>query len=115
MKKERLCNTFEGTVVDKSHVRFLDTSFQCNEAAGFTAGAKVTVSVEFGDIVLHDNEEDGMLQGDVDFILYKGNHYHLTIATDDNEHIFVDTTDVWDDEDRVGITIAPEAIHLSNI
>jgi spermidine/putrescine transport system ATP-binding protein len=115
MKKERLCNTFEGTVVDKNHVRFLDTNFQCTEAAGFTAGTKVAVSVEFGDIVLYDNEEDGMLQGDVDFILYKGNHYHLTIVTDDNEHIFADTTDVWDDDDRVGITIAPGAIHLSNI
>ncbi len=114
MKKERLSNTFEGTVVDKNQVRFLDTNFQCSEAAGFPAGTKVAVSVEFCDIVLHDNEEDGMLQGDVDFILYKGNHYHLTIVTDDNEHIFADTTDVWDDDDRVGITIAPGAIHLSH-
>lgn len=75
----------------------------------------MAVTINFGDVVLQDNEEDGMLQGDVDFILYKGNHYHLTVVTDDNEHIFVDTHDVWDDDDRVGITIAPDAIRLTNL
>ena len=43
---------------------------------------------------------------------YKGNHYHLTVFTDWDEDIFVDTTDVWDDGDRVGITIAPENIRI---
>ena len=38
------------------------------------------------------------------FILYKGNHYHLTVFTDWDEDIFVDTNDVWDDGDHVGIT-----------
>ena len=46
------------------------------------------------------------------FILYRGNHYHLTVFTDWDEDIFVDTTDVWDDGDRVGITIAPENIRI---
>lgn len=32
--------------------------------------------------------------------------------TDWDEDIFVDTTDVWDDGDRVGITIAPENIRI---
>jgi spermidine/putrescine transport system ATP-binding protein len=50
----------------------------------------------------------------VKFILYKGNHYHLTISTDEGENIFVDTNDVWDDGDRVGITIQPEDILISN-
>jgi spermidine/putrescine transport system ATP-binding protein len=63
-------------------------------------------------VILQDNEEDGMLSGDVSFILYKGNHYHLTVLTDEDENIFVDTNDVWDDGDRVGITIPPEAIRI---
>ena len=29
--------------------------------------------------------------------------------------IFVDTNDVWDDGDRVGITIAPEHIHIKKV
>ena len=114
MKKERVCNTFEGVIVDKSHVRFLGNSFKCMDAAQFPNGSKVYVKVDFKDINLQDNEDDGMIQGDVDFILYKGNHYHLTVVTEDNEQIFVDTNDTWDDDDRVGISIAPEAIQIIN-
>ena len=114
MKKERLCNTFEGTIMDKSHVRFLGTTFECAGAQRFENGTEVKVKVDFGNVVLHDNEEEGMLSGIVSFILYKGNHYHLTVLTDDNENIFVDTNDIWDDNDSVGVSIFPESIHLEN-
>ena len=113
MKKERLCNTFEGTMVDKTHVRFIGHTFKCLENNQFATGSKVNVSFSFGDVILQDNEEDGMLSGGLSFILYKGDHYHLTVCTDDDENIFVDTNDVWDDSDRVGITIPPEAIKIS--
>lgn len=112
MKKERLHNTFEGTMVDKNHVRFLGVSFECAENNDFAAGSEVNVEIDFNGVILQDNEEDGMLSGDVSFILYKGNHYHLTVLTDEDENIFVDTNDVWDDGDRVGITIPPEAIRI---
>jgi spermidine/putrescine transport system ATP-binding protein len=115
MKKERLTNRFEGTIVDKSHVRFLRHTFNCPAAVNFAVGSKVKVSVGFGDVVLQDNEDEGEFPGSVSFILYKGNHYHLTVLTDDNENIFVNTNDIWDDGDRVGITIAPESIQLSNL
>lgn len=112
MKKERLRNTFEGTIVDKNHVRFLGVSFECAENIDFTGGTMVNVEIDFDGVILQDNEEDGMLSGDVSFILYKGNHYHLTVLTNEDENIFVDTNDVWDDGDRVGITIPPEAIRI---
>jgi spermidine/putrescine transport system ATP-binding protein len=115
MKKERLINTFEGIMVDKSHVRFLGQNFECTENREFKNGTPVKVEVQFQNIILQDNEEDGMLSGDVKFILYKGNHYHLTVSTDEGENIFVDTNDVWDDGDRVGITIPPEAIQISTL
>ncbi|HNW51157.1 MAG TPA: polyamine ABC transporter ATP-binding protein [Prolixibacteraceae bacterium] len=115
MKKERVCNTFEGVMIDKGHVRFLEQSFKCKENHEFPAGSQVKVSVDFQKVILQDNEEDGMLSGEVSFILYKGNHYHLTVLTDGDENIFVDTNDIWDDGDRVGITIPPEAIQLSNL
>lgn len=112
MKKERVCNTFEGTVVDKSHVKFLGCTFECTEAGQFESGDEVLVKVDFKDIALLDNQRDGDLSGFVSFILYKGNHYHLTIQTKDNDHIYVDTNDIWDDNDRVGITIIPEVIKI---
>ena len=112
MKKERVCNTFEGKMIDSTHVEFLGTTFECNEVPNMEPDAPVKVEVDFRHVILEDNEEDGKLTGEVKFILYKGNHYHLTVFTDWDEDIFVDTTDVWDDGDRVGIRIAPENIRI---
>ena len=111
MKKERTCNTFEGEIVDETHVKFLGESFEC-KAHGLEAGEKVTVQVAFSKVDLIDHPEDGMLSGDVYFMLYKGDHYHLTIMTDDGDHIWVDTNDIWDKGDLVGINIAPKDIKI---
>ena len=73
------------------------------------------VEVDFDKVILQDNEEDGTLTGEVKFILYKGDHYHLTVWSDWDENVFVDTNDVWDDGDRVGITIPPDAIRVIKI
>ena len=115
MQKERTCNTFEGTMIDATHVEFLSTQFVCNEQQGFTGGEKVAVEVDFDKIELMDNKEDGTLVGDVRFILYKGDHYHLTVRTEDNENIYVDTHDVWDDRDIVGIKILPDDIRIKRV
>ena len=111
MKKERVCNTFEGKMIDSTHVEFLGCPFECKEQA-ITAGESVTVEVYFDKVSLEDNEEDGTLTGEVKFILYKGNHYHLTVLSDWDEDIFVDTNDVWVDGDRVGIRFAPGDIRI---
>jgi spermidine/putrescine transport system ATP-binding protein len=112
MKKERICNTFDAKMIDPTHVEFLGTTFECNETPNIAAGAEVQVEVSFNHVTLQDNEDEGALTGVVKFILYKGDHYHLTVLTDWEEDIFVDTTDVWDDGDRVGITIDPGNIRV---
>ncbi len=91
---------------------FLGCNFECLPVQGIEPGSAVQVEVDFQHVILEDNEEDGRLTGEVKFILYKGNHYHLTVFTDWDEDIFVDTNDVWDDGDRVGITIAPQNIRI---
>lgn len=113
MKKERICNTFEGKLINETHVEFLGCEFECApvDLQRVPLG-DVLVDVDFGKINLLDNAEDGMLTGEVKFILYKGNHYHLTVWSDWDENVFVDTNDVWDDGDRVGISIAPEDIRV---
>ena len=115
MHKERTCNTFEGTMIDSTHVEFLSTHFVCNEQSGITGGEKVEIEVDFDKIDLMDNKEDGMLVGDVRFILYKGDHYHLTVRTEDGENIYVDTHDVWDDRDIVGVKILPDDIRIKRV
>ncbi|NDV58401.1 ABC transporter ATP-binding protein [Bacteroides sp. 519] len=112
MKKERTTNTFQGKLIDETHVEFLGSSFECLPVKDIEPGSEVTVEVDFNRIILQDNEEDGTLTGEVKFILYKGDHYHLTVISDWNEDVYVDTQDVWDDGDRIGITILPEYIKL---
>ncbi len=113
MKKERLCNTFDGKLLDETHVEFLGCTFECApvDLQQVPLG-EVQVEVGFDKIDLQDDAEDGTLTGEVKFILYKGNHYHLTVWSDWDENVFVDTNDVWDDGDHVGISIAPEDIRV---
>ncbi len=112
MRKERLTNSFEGEMVDESHVEFLGEKFECLPQTGLAAGDKVSVSIDFDKVDLLDHQEDGMLEGEVHFLLYKGDHYHLTILTDSGEHIWVDTDDIWDKGDLVGVNFAPGDIKI---
>ena len=112
MKKERVCNTFDATLVDETHVSFLGAEFECNKVSGIAAGQKVKVQVAFDAVDLLDHQDEAAIPAEVHFILYKGDHYHLTVVTPDSCHIFVDTNDIWDKGDLVGINIAPKDIKI---
>ena len=112
MHKERLCNTFDAEIVSENKVFFLEEEWECEPQTQFAAGDKVKVEVDFSKVELIDHPEDGMLSGEVHFLLYKGDHYHLTIKTDDGDNIWVDTNDIWDKGDLVGINIAPKDIKI---
>jgi len=112
MRKERTRNVFEGTMVDDTHVEMIGGVFECLPQEGISAGDTVQAEVRFEHVDLFDYQEDGVIAGEVHFILYMGNHYHLTIATDEGVNIYVDSNDVWDDGDLVGINIKPENIKI---
>ena len=113
MRKERTCNTFEGEMVDEMHVELLGGTFECLPQEGLSAGDAVTVQVDFDKVDLLDHQEDGVLAGEVHFLLYKGDHYHLTILTEDGDHIWVDTDDIWDKGDLVGVDIEPGDLKIT--
>ena len=121
MKKERTTNTFEAKLTGNGCIEFLG----CEYSEGIPADVQtaiskaekegkesINISVDFDKIELFDNEEEGTFTGDICFILYKGDHYHLTIDTDWGEKIYVDTQDVWDLGDHVAITIPASGIKL---
>ncbi|MBE6323758.1 MAG: polyamine ABC transporter ATP-binding protein [Bacteroidales bacterium] len=115
-KEHYLYNYFEGEVQKNGKVRFIDADWDVvpERIEGKNPGDKVKVKVAFRAIDLQDHEEEGTLSGEVHFILFKGNHYHLTIRTDEGHDLYVNTNDVWDDGDRVGIVIRPEDILIEN-
>ena len=113
MKKERGSNVFEGEMVSEDKVKFLGAEWDCKPQKDIKAGDKVEVEVNFSKVDLIDHPEDGTLEGEVYFLLYKGDHYHLTVRTAHREYIWVDTNDIWDKGDLVGINIAPKDIKIS--
>ena len=115
MHKSRLRNVFEGEMVDETSVSFLDGEFECSAQQDLKAGDKVRVEVEFDAVDLLDYAEEGVVQAEVYSLIYKGDHYHLDVRLDSGIHIYVDTQDVWDKGDLVGINIRPEDIKLSRL
>ena len=115
MHKERVANSFDGKMIDATHVEILGTELVCNEQPNVEGGEAVIVEVDFDKIELMDNKEDGMLVGDVRFILYKGDHYHLTVRTESGDNIYVDTHDVWDDRDIVGVKIQSDDMRIKRV
>ncbi|MBQ5693300.1 MAG: polyamine ABC transporter ATP-binding protein [Alistipes sp.] len=112
MQKERICNTFEGRMTSPTTVEILGAEFECADC-GLKEGDNIYASVNFNRVELQDNKEDGTVMGEVEFILYKGNHYHLTVLTDDGEKVYVDTNDIWDKGDLVGISISASDLHIT--
>ena len=113
MHKERVTNSFEGEMVAEDRVKFLGEEWECKPQTGLAEGDKVTVEVKFQKVDLIDHPEDGTLEGEVYFLLYKGDHYHLAIRTEHRDYIWVDTNDIWDKGDLVGINIAPKDIKIT--
>ena len=118
MKKEHTTNTFQAKVNGDGTIEFLGCEYQIeipeekkSQIHTDEEGKEViNVNVDFGKIELFDNESEGTFTGDICFILYKGDHYHLTVDTDWGEKLYVDTQDVWDLGDHVAITIPRESI-----
>lgn len=111
MKKLRTVNTFKGEVEDESTVRFCGGSFEVG-THGLQKGDTVNVSVPFDAVELTDDEEDGVIGANVTQILYKGTYYQVQIYTDTDEDFYIDTTDEWDIDDRVGVKVLADKIKV---
>jgi spermidine/putrescine transport system ATP-binding protein len=80
----------------------------------FQRGDAVTAEIAFDKIELTDDEnEDGVrVGGNISSIIYKGTFYQVKVWLDNDTALIVDTPYEWYDDDRVGIKIKPEDIHV---
>jgi len=109
MPCERLTNKVVARIVDETRVEMLGGVFQ-TAPHGFAKGAKVQVALDFDKVEITDNPADGQSEGQIRSILYKGNHYFIGVKCTDEQYIYLDTNDVWEDWDNVGIRLKPEDI-----
>lgn len=112
MHKTSLYNEFDGEMTSPSTVYFMDKEFECQETQ-FEKGDKVKVRVDFDKVDLMDSDEDAIASAHIRNILYKGDHYHIEVKTIEMYRLFVNTQDVWDKNDLVGINILPQDIIIS--
>ncbi|MGN1097114.1 MAG: ABC transporter ATP-binding protein [Christensenellales bacterium] len=113
MHKSRIINEIDTEIVSKNLVNICGGNFEC--ISDLPEGTKVKVKIDFDDVEITDDEEDGVISATVVNSIYKGSYYQCIVRTDDFYDFFVDTEIDWFKGDRVGIKIAPEKIIIEKL
>ncbi len=113
MHKSRLINELEGEIWEENVVQMCDGKFPC--VSSLEEGTKVRVKVDFDDVELTDDEEDGTIGATIISSIYKGSYWQYIVRTDTYYDFFVDNDYEWSIGDRVGIKIAPDKILLEEV
>lgn len=113
MNKARIINEIEGEMSDENVVLLCGGEFDCN--SDLPSGTRVRAIVDFDDVQLFDNEEEGTIGGNIVSGIYKGSYYQYVVRTDDYYDFFVDSEDEWLKGDRVGIKIDKDKIKIEKI
>ncbi len=133
MHKEHVDNTLPIEFLSNTTFDLLDATYEFSPAACFEnctydedndvltidgkeytlKGTEGKVSFNFYHVDMTDDEYAAPLAGNVDSMIYKGNHYLVDIKTDSGVHIYADTVYLWDKGDRVGLKVEPDKFRFS--
>ena len=69
---------------------------------------RVKISIKPQDIELTDDQEEGLVQGSISNLIYKGDHYSYVIHTDLEQDFVVNDEYLWNMEDQVGLVMPVE-------
>lgn len=125
-------NRYDGVLTKNYTVEFADGEFACDvtrlypgshidengilrDAGGdeiTTAGVKVRVKVPVGDVTMSDDMNLGGTTGHIISLIYKGDHYHYIVRTDNEEDIHLHDEYLWNENDLVSVIIPKESIQL---
>ncbi|MDE6302585.1 MAG: TOBE domain-containing protein [Clostridia bacterium] len=108
MHKTRIINEIDTYITGENLVEICGADFECK--TDLPEGTPVKVQVDFDDVEITDDEEDGTISATVLSSIYKGSYYQAILSTDDHYNFFADTDYEWLKGDRVGIKIAPDKI-----
>ena len=133
MKKELTANVYNDAYIDKNNcVVISEAPFPCDitslvqgssvDEEGYVVGpdgtkydftdADVVATIGLDAIEILDDEESGIVRGEIVSIIYKGDHYQLTIRTAEDEDFVLDTEYTYDENDLVGLNVKPEDIKI---
>ena len=69
---------------------------------------RIKISIKPQDIELTDDQEEGLVQGCISNLIYKGDHYSYVIHTDLEQDFVVNDEYLWNMEDQVGLIMPVE-------
>ena len=134
MKKELLSNVYEDAYIDKNNkVVISEAPFECDitqlvegshiDSEGYLIGPEGTVydftdadvraEIPLDKIEILDDEDAGTVKGVIVSIIYKGDHYQLTVRTPQDEDFVFDTEYTYDENDLVSLRTNPADIKLT--
>ena len=102
-------NILDGVMLEDLRVRFSGHTFQCVDK-GFAPKEPVDVVVRPEDVDIVP-EEKGMLKGVVTSVTFMGVHYEVIVDIGGFKWM-IQTTDFVDVDERIGLYIEPDAIHI---
>lgn len=69
---------------------------------------RIKISIKPQDIELTDDQEEGLVQGYISNLIYKGDHYSYVIHTDLEQDFVVNDEYLWNMDDQVGLLMPVE-------
>lgn len=101
-------NIFSGIMTGKYRVRFCGAEFTCVDDV--ENGTMIDAVLRPEDILITPPQE-GIIQGTVTSVVFKGVHYEITVQSGKNE-IVIQSTRKAQTGSKVGLTVEPEGIHI---
>ena len=102
-------NIVDGVMLDDYKAKFSGHTFECLDS-GFEKGEKVDIVVRPEDVDVV-KPENGMLQGTVTSVTFKGVHYEIIVDIGGFKWM-IQTTDFVGVNEKIGLYIEPDAIHV---
>ena len=73
----------------------------------------VQAAVKPGDIEMTDEADEGLVQGYISNLIYKGDHYSYVIHTKDGEDFIADSEYLWNMNDYIGLIMPADKMSFS--
>lgn len=131
MPVEQIMNQFEGVLTKAYKLVFMGQEYDCDVVSLFggasmkegvlydtdgeeidTEDVKVSLSVSPEDIIMSDNAKEGIICGHIINLIYKGDHYHYVVRTDDEQDVIIDDEYLWNMNDYVSLVIPAEKLAM---
>lgn len=112
---------YNGSVLDTSVTRLFPNSKRNSDGTIIDSGGdavdlrrvKIMIAMQPQDITLTDDKEQGLVQGYISNLIYKGDHYSYVIKTDIGQDFVVDDEYLWNMNDNVGLIMPVDKMNFT--